>query len=149
MNSIRSLKINNQSANFQQNLFFFEVMRNLLFPTFFFFVATLILSSFSEKTNHSGQKELKRLRVANDSLVQRLAVVQAIAEEQAAIALEERRLADINYEEANKQRQIADWAQEEALVQAERAILASDEALKYRLLAEEHKKKLEACKDNQ
>jgi len=142
------LKINNQSANFQQKLFFCEMMRNLSFPIFLFFAALLTLSSFSEKTNQSCEKELKELRLVNDSLVQKLADVQSMAEKQMLDAIEERRLADINRREADMQRQVAERAQEEALIQAERAILARDEAQKYRLLAEDYKAKLAVCKDN-
>jgi len=143
------LKINNQCANFQQKLSFCEMMRNLSFLLFLFLAATLILSSSSKKTDHNCEKELRHLRVVNDSLVQRLAEAQTHAEELSVLVTQEQKVAEIARMEADTQRQIAVRAQEEALVQAERGILASDEAQKYRLLAEEYKKKLDACKDNQ
>ncbi len=136
------------------------MMRNLSFPILLFFAATLFLSAFSEKTDHNCEKELKLLRSTNDSLVQRLADAQTHAEEQAVLAMQYQKIANTTSMEAEKQRQAAERAyeetmvevgiaQEQALVQAERAILANDEAQKYRLLAEDYKAKLAACKDNQ
>ncbi|MEQ8808076.1 MAG: hypothetical protein RIE59_03325 [Imperialibacter sp.] len=111
---------------------------------FVFFIAGalyMMLTSYSTPEVYSCKDEVKKLMVANDSLRAEVQKSQAIAEAR-------RREAEQQTLIAETQRTIADRSQEEALIQAERTVEANTEAARQAALANDYKKRLEACQKN-